>query len=888
MSWLVLDVSKYNTISNYASCASSVSGVIIRCGYRGYGSSGSLQKDNHFDTHYNGFNGKTKIGMYWFSTAINTSEAIAEANYVYNLINGKNVNFPVYIDSEFSNSSHTGRSDSLSKSARTAITIAFCDRIKQLGYRAGVYASDSWFRDHLDLSQLKAKGYSLWVAKYSSSAPTYVNSYDAWQYTSTGSVAGTSGRVDLSHFYNDVAGWGSGGGGSVTPPPTKPDPIDINKYSITLNIYTVTYYGGVNCPLVTVDNGNKKLGTDFTVSYENNVNAGTATAVVKGIGSYTGEKRINFTINRCDIGSKTLVISDDHPVYDGNRKTPNSYINGLNKGSDYDISYGTNIDAGQGVVTATGKGNYSGTKSGNFTIYQKPISDYQFTIPRSIYKYTGSEIKPTATCTDTSSLKKTYNVSYKNNVNVGIATITIIGTGNFNGSKELQFEISEMNVSKMTVNVEQLNCVYTPGKTWCPKVTIDRITQDKDFAVTYKNNTNAGTASIIVTGIGEYEGTKTVTFTIAPRNIALEHIITTEEYRYEYCKAPILAVGIVEGLVENTDYTISYQNNIDVGDATIIATGKGNYTGTILTTFEIISIPISRVVANYGYWCKYSDYWIDNGVFKLSFNGKELKEGEDYKIISTDKYIVYDKDYDAIVNIKVAAIKGFDDTVTFNFKVLEAEPLGGEQHTKPEGGNNYIDDGDDDLKYNFGDIDLKDESAQGNYDFEDLEEGVDKDNAANGDYDFNILSNQIIDDTWDPGKSFDLDNTPVYANYCSDASSGTKSGKYYVWNSKIVMGKIRLTHDLEGVKAPARACGWFKTTDLENLGKIVKGDAVIVTGELYNYANGSGTYIEKKEQLMYVVDVADEDIYDFPYGLAMGPTLTRQGWAGKESIKKQK
>ena len=102
------------------------------------------------------------------------------------------------------------------------------------------------------------------------------------------------------------------------------------------------------------------------------------------------------------------------------------------------------------------------------------------------------------------------------------------------------------------------------------------------------------------------------------------------------------------------------------------------------------------------------------------------------------------------------------------------------------------------------------------------------------------------------------------------------------------MGKIRLTHDLEGVKAPARACGWFKTIDLENLGKIVRGDAVIVTGELYNYANGSGTYIEKKNQLMYVVDVVDEDKYDFPYGLAMGPTLTRQGWAGKESIKKQK
>ena len=100
-----------------------------------------------------------------------------------------------------------------------------------------------------------------------------------------------------------------------------------------------------------------------------------------------------------------------------------------------------------------------------------------------MYKYTGSEIRPAVTCTDTSGLNKTYNVSYKNNTNVGIATITITGTGNFNGSKEIQFEISEMNVSKMTVNVEELKCVYTPGKAWCPKVSIDRITQDKDYKI---------------------------------------------------------------------------------------------------------------------------------------------------------------------------------------------------------------------------------------------------------------------------------------------------------------------------------------------------------------------------------------------------------------------
>lgn len=883
MSWLVLDVSKYNTISSYSSCASSVDGVIMRCGYRGYGSSGSLQKDNKFDSHYSGFNGKTKIGMYWFSTAINTTEAIAEANYVYDLIKGKTVNFPIYIDSEYSNADHNGRSDSLSKSARTNVTVAFCDRIKQLGYRAGVYASDSWFKNNLDLPTLQAKGYSLWVAKYSSAKPVYVTSYDGWQYTSTGTVNGCSGRVDLTYFYNDVAGWG----GTPTPPTPTPTVTDISKFSISLNTYSVTYSGSQQTPIVTVDNGNKKIGTDYTVSYSNNVNVGTGSVIVKGINNYNGSKTINFTINPKNIDSYTLSISDDHCVYDGKQKTPNSYINGLSKGSDYDISYGQNINAGQGTVTATGKGNYTGTISGKFTISAKPISDYSFTIPRYIYKYTGSAITPQVTCTDTSSLNKTYNISYSNNINIGIATITITGTGNFNGSTKIEFEISDMNVSKMTVHIENLNFVYTPGKSWTPKITIDRLVENQDFTVEYSNNTNAGTANVKVTGKGEYEGVNNATFIIAPRNIALEHIISTEKSQYNYEKSGVTPEAIVNGLVKDTDYTVSYENNKSLGIATIIATGKGNYNGTISSTFEIVSVSISTVIANYGYWSKYSDYWVDNNQLVLTSNGIVLENGIDYKIISTDKFTVQGKDYEEIVICKVQALVGFSDTVDFYFKMLINEPVGGDEREKPSGGNNYIDDGDDDLKYNFGDIDLKDESAKGDYDFEDLDEGVDKDNVADGDYDFNILSNQIVDDTWDPGKSFELDETPIYANYCSDASSGTRSGTYYVWNSTISMGKIRLTHYLEGVKAPARAAGWFKTSDLENLGKIVKGDAVIVNGEIYNYADGSGTYIEKKDELMYVVNVVDETKYDFPYGLAMGPTLTRQGWAGLSSIKKK-
>ena len=77
MAWKVIDISTFNSVTNYTSAANDIDGVLIRCGYRGYGSSGSLAKDNKLETHYNGFNGKTKIGYYWFTNAISDAEARA-------------------------------------------------------------------------------------------------------------------------------------------------------------------------------------------------------------------------------------------------------------------------------------------------------------------------------------------------------------------------------------------------------------------------------------------------------------------------------------------------------------------------------------------------------------------------------------------------------------------------------------------------------------------------------------------------------------------------------------------------------------------------------------------------------------------------------------------
>jgi len=203
----IIDVSQWNEITDYAAAAKKIQGVIMRCGYRGYGSAGTLAQDKSLNKHYNGFKGRTKIGYYFLSQAITTAEAVTEANYVVNtLLKGKQNNFPIYLDSEWSNNNHNGRADGLSKKARTDITIAFINRIKALKYKAGVYASQSWFNDKLDFKRITATGASIWVAKYSNDKPT-TSTYDMWQYTDKGSISGIKGNVDRSHVYKNLAGW---------------------------------------------------------------------------------------------------------------------------------------------------------------------------------------------------------------------------------------------------------------------------------------------------------------------------------------------------------------------------------------------------------------------------------------------------------------------------------------------------------------------------------------------------------------------------------------------------------------------------------------------------------------------------------------------------------
>ena len=195
----VIDVSQFNGSIVWDKVKDACDGAILRVGYRGYGSNGRLVTDTLFRSHIIiASTVGVPLGVYFVTQAINEAEARQEARYTLELVKGYKLLYPIFIDSENGSPKGTGRADrgKLTKAQRTAILKAFCEEIEANGYKAGVYASESWFRDELNRSELEK--FYLWVAKYSSNAPNI--KYDAWQYTSRGRVNGVTGYVDLSNF----------------------------------------------------------------------------------------------------------------------------------------------------------------------------------------------------------------------------------------------------------------------------------------------------------------------------------------------------------------------------------------------------------------------------------------------------------------------------------------------------------------------------------------------------------------------------------------------------------------------------------------------------------------------------------------------------------------
>lgn len=303
---------------------------------------------------------------------------------------------------------------------------------------------------------------------------------------------------------------------------------DIDNLTLS-KIEDKTYTGIKITPDVEIKDDNKKLvsGVDYILKYQNNIDIGTATIVISGIGNYAGKLTTNFTIIPKDISS--VEIKDiSSQVYTGKEIIPNISISDgsakLVKDIDYSIEYSNNVNIGNAKIKIIGKGNYTGSIEKSFSILERndiELKDISNVACSDIDKkiYTGKLITPEVTLTDNDKTLvkyKDYLLSYTNNINIGKATLIITGIGEYKGKIEKDFDIVQKDI-KFT-QIEDIPDQKLNGNELKPTVTISsdfiKLSEGKDYTLKYKNNTKEGTATIVITGIGNYKGTITKTFNI--------------------------------------------------------------------------------------------------------------------------------------------------------------------------------------------------------------------------------------------------------------------------------------------------------------------------------------------------------------------------------------
>lgn len=187
-----------------------------------------------------------------------------------------------------------------------------------------------------------------------------------------------------------------------------------------------------------------------------------------------------------------------------------------------------------------------------------------------------------------------YEVSYENNLNAGTATIRVTGKGRLVGTLEYQFKINKVSLDGVPVELSFSHVKYDGNShDVIPTVLVDgrELDYEADFTTDYWNTTDAGTATVVITGTGNYYGTTRVTFQIDPAPLDQSATVTIADQ-------PYTGTGITPGfevrgwngnvLTAGIDYQYSFSDNINPGTATLTLTGLRNYSGTLVAHFQII------------------------------------------------------------------------------------------------------------------------------------------------------------------------------------------------------------------------------------------------------------------------------------------------------------
>lgn len=190
-----IDVSRYQeTIDWKDVAADGVEYAFIRAGVRGT-TEGKIQEDIYFEDNIEGaLSNDIEVGVYFFSQAVTPKEAVEEAEFVLELIDGYDVNYPIVYDIE-EVTSENARTNELTQEEYTENCIAFCETIEAAGYTPMIYGNLKSFMIMLDMTKLEE--YEKWFAYYDEEV-YFPYEFSIWQYTSKGVVDGIKGDVDLN------------------------------------------------------------------------------------------------------------------------------------------------------------------------------------------------------------------------------------------------------------------------------------------------------------------------------------------------------------------------------------------------------------------------------------------------------------------------------------------------------------------------------------------------------------------------------------------------------------------------------------------------------------------------------------------------------------------
>ena len=244
------------------------------------------------------------------------------------------------------------------------------------------------------------------------------------------------------------------------------------------------------------------------------------------------------------------------------------------------------------------------TAEKEFEVVARELTEENVTFGENLV-YTGNELTQTVTVTvggKTLTVGTDYTVSDLTGTKPGSYPVTVAGTGNYTGEVTKSFTISKAQISSAAITYDAGPYGYT-GKEWKPEVTVSfnsaTLTAGNDYTVSYENNINAGTAKIIITGIGDhFTGLTEKTFTINSAEISGCTFAPIADVTYNTkAHTPEVTVAISGRTLEaDKDYTVSYASNVNAGTATVTVTGKGNFTGSANTTFTIAKADLNLSV----------------------------------------------------------------------------------------------------------------------------------------------------------------------------------------------------------------------------------------------------------------------------------------------------